>query len=361
MTAEVETQETELELKPYDTPENRKLLLSGGKYVEPKIRLGTFSDEEYEDFINQLVLAHLKEKNGYTKVCHIGGANDKGRDIIGYLANGTQDVFQCKRYNDPLIPTDVYKEIGKTLYYSYLGRIPHINKYFLVATKGIGATLLELLEFPEKLKTRLIDVWEEQCSSKIARNTKINLDGDFLVFFDKFDFSKIDHITPDEQIEMHKHTRYHAVTFGGRLRKRVKPSVPEGIEDRESPYVAQMLEAFSEHEGRILKEPKHLNVNSLSLFNHYRSAFFSADALRVFARDNLPDETDFHEFVEEIGDAITTPFHSTSGTYTKMINCINMSVTVNIQDNPLEFYITVLDKIGACQHLVNNGRFKWKS
>jgi hypothetical protein len=360
VTAQVEPQQVELELQPYDTPENRKLLLAGGEPVDPKARLGTFSDEKFEHFTSQIVLAYLKPREGYVKVCNFGGANDRGRDVIGYLDDKTQDIFQCKNYESPLTPVDVYKEIAKILYYAFKGNILEIRNYYLVARKGVGATLGELLEKPENLKIKIVEQWDDHCSTKIIRGRKIALEGEFKAYFDSFDFSKIKHYTPDELIEMHSNTKYHAVMFGGTLGKRRKVEVPEDIEERESLYVLQMMEAFSERESSILLVPNDLGINNLALFNHYRRSFFSADALRVFARDSLPDEGDFHSFVSEIGDAIMTPFHTTRGVYDKMVACVNFAVQVPIHNNPLEFYIAVLDKIGACHHLVNSDKLKWK-
>lgn len=358
---QAETQEVELKIQPYDTPENRKLLLKGGERVDPKARLATFSDEKFEHFTNQIVIEYLKPREKYIKVCSFGGANDRGRDVIGYLDDKTQDVFQCKNYETPLQPAQVYREIGKILYYAFMGNILEIRNYYFIARKGVGASLGELLEQPKKLQSRIIEEWDAHCANHIIKNIKIDLEGDFKKFFDAFDFSKIKHYTPDELIDMHSKTKYHAVMFGGNLGKRPVIQVPEDIEDRESPYVSQMMLAFAEREPGTISNPADLGLNNLALFNHYRKSFFSADALRVFARDSLPDEGDFHLFVSDIGDGIMTTFYTTHGIYNKMIECVKYAAQIPIQDNPLEFYISVLDKIGACHHLVNVAKLKWDS
>lgn len=60
----------------------------------------------------------------YLTVRRFGGSGDLGVDISGFCSdkgfNGEWDNYQCKRYDHPLRPSDIWVEIGKIIYYSYI-------------------------------------------------------------------------------------------------------------------------------------------------------------------------------------------------------------------------------------------------
>ncbi|MFZ0990831.1 MAG: hypothetical protein WAN29_02945, partial [Candidatus Sulfotelmatobacter sp.] len=64
----------------------------------------------------------------YKQVIRFTGANDMGLDILGFwtdaLFKGQWDVIQCKRYAVRLQPAQAYVEIGKIIYYSFIGEYP---------------------------------------------------------------------------------------------------------------------------------------------------------------------------------------------------------------------------------------------
>ena len=87
----------------------------------PKVmRIRTFSPDDWEDFIEEW---SMSLSGVYTKVRRFGGSGDLGVDVAGFTSeNGFQndwDNYQCKRYNHPLRPSDIWVEIGKIVYYSF--------------------------------------------------------------------------------------------------------------------------------------------------------------------------------------------------------------------------------------------------
>ena len=82
------------------------------------------------------------------------------------------DSYQCKHYNHALRPDDVYGEIGKIIYHSFL-RTPPFNqscrvpqRHVFIAPLGVGITLGRLLKDPIRLKKEVRAKWESHCASR---------------------------------------------------------------------------------------------------------------------------------------------------------------------------------------------------
>src|SRR5262245_16392368 len=74
--------------------------------------LQTYDDKTWEQFIEEWATGF---DPAYHQIVPLGGAGDKGRDIVAYLSdpadpNAPWDSFQCKHYKAALTPTDVYVE-----------------------------------------------------------------------------------------------------------------------------------------------------------------------------------------------------------------------------------------------------------
>lgn len=96
-------------------PKNSSIIF--GTSIAPLSRLKSISDEAFEDIV--LEWAHGYLKNVYSQVRRIGGAGDKGRDIICYYENNDIDIYQCKHYGKTLSPTNFWVEFGKLCYFTY--------------------------------------------------------------------------------------------------------------------------------------------------------------------------------------------------------------------------------------------------
>jgi hypothetical protein len=100
--------------------------VSADTAVSGKLRPGVeiirlFSTEEWEVFIQEWATS-LKTK--YAEVGRFGGAGDMGRDICAIYSSpapgGDWDNYQCKHYDHPLAPSDVWVELGKLCYYTFM-------------------------------------------------------------------------------------------------------------------------------------------------------------------------------------------------------------------------------------------------
>lgn len=111
-------------------------------------------DSDYEIIINEWTTDYI-EKN-YKKVRAFAGGN-KGRDIVGYYGDGTIDIYQGKHYKNKVTPTTLYVELGKLCHYTYIKEYPVPKNYLIVAPKGCGLDVLDLIDNPQSVNQKLID------------------------------------------------------------------------------------------------------------------------------------------------------------------------------------------------------------
>jgi hypothetical protein len=358
---------TDEELIPPESPRSIGLLTNNdilfGSPIPAINKLKIVSPDEYEDIIREWIAGYCQTK--YIGVRKVGGANDKGRDVIAFINEANDyDNYQCKHYDHPLAPSDIWKELGKLCYYTFDGSFKLPRKYFFVAPQGIGPKLSDYLQKPIELKAELIKEWDSKCKNGISEKVEIEMSTELLTHINTIDFSIFNFIDPQEFLEQHQQTNYYAARFGGGLKKREKPVV-ETIKEAEMllRYVEQLFEAYSDHLKINVKTISELNTHT-ELFDHFnrqRECFYWAEALNEFSRDSLPTgNTCFTELKEEIFHGVVDVSNQThSSGYENIKKTTAIAVTLNIQSNALLSVSKTQDKIGICHHLANENKLTW--
>lgn len=354
-------------------PQNKHKILSNhdilyGKSITPMQRLAVMDDAEFEEIVTEWAFEYLNSK--YEKVRRCGGAGDKGRDVIGIKNSSTKkwDNFQCKHYGNKLTPTNFYVELGKLCHYTFISDYTIPDNYYIVSREGIGTTLGDLLDNPDKLKIALIDNWANYVESKITLkgSGKIKLEGSFKSYVENFDFSIVKSVEPLELIEQHSQTSYYLYHFGGSIKKyREETSVPQiNNYEEEMRYVQQLLIAYGEELSLQINSVDELTKHGHYLihFNFQRTNFHSVETLKQFERDNLPPNSiAFESLKEEIYNAVYSKvlvFYKNS--FHRLLGILEHSTNLNITANPLTVTISLHDKQGICHHLVNENKLSWK-
>ena len=125
--------------------------------ILPQNLLTLFTEKEWEEFTAEWAEG-FEEK--YSSIENRAGAGDKGRDVVCYAGEDKGscdiDVYQCKRYEHPIRPSEFWVELGKLCVYTQSGELRIPRRYRLVASRGVGGTLADLFENPERLRTELI-------------------------------------------------------------------------------------------------------------------------------------------------------------------------------------------------------------
>jgi hypothetical protein len=332
--------------------------------VPKAIRVKNFSPDEWEQFIEEW--ASSLEGLPYVKVRRFGGAGDCGVDIAGFCTNkgfeDTWDNYQCKRYANPLRPSDIWVELGKIIYYSYIGEYKPPRKHYFVASLDVGTKLEKLLNKSTELRKELIRNWNGHCKCKITITKEIELSGAFKSYLDSYDFTIFSSKSHVDLINAHSKTNYHSIRFGGGLPVRPNPESPPDIPvASESRYISQLLEAYGDHLGTPIHDTGALAAHSLleKDFRRQRERFYHAEALRNFARDTVPEGT-FNDLQDEIyhGVVDVTDAQHPDG-YKRMKATVTQASTVALTANPLSSTTKSQDRQGICHQLANEDRLKW--
>lgn len=334
-----------------------------GPHLDAIKIIRSYSDEEWEAFIEEWL--EIK-KADYLEIEKLGGAGDMGRDVVAYInkknPNYEWDCYQCKHYKNSLTPSDIWVEFGKIIYYSFIKKYPKPRKYYLVAPRDVGTKLSDLLNNHINLKSELISAWDDKCKTKIT-TTDINLSGDFLDYFNHFDFSIFGRVQVKDVIKEHIKHPNHIRSFGGGLPSREKvETIPSSVQSYEVKYTKQLTLAYnSDKETNSFKNPGDFKDNTTyqGHFNRARESFHNAEQLRNFSRDNLGQdvfenlqEEIYERVVDIVDDDIKNGFKKVKEVEAKAMELI-------IESNPLKARCIVADKKGICHQLVNNNRFIW--
>lgn len=333
--------------------------LQSGMPVLPLDRLRIMDSDTWEDFTLELVFYW---KTQYSKVVGCGGGGDMGRDVIAYRDNEWIN-FQCKHYGKKLSVADAVLEIGKIIYYSFIGEYSFPKKYYFVSPLGSSTNLLKVLnsENGTKIKEQLLARWDKTCKGKITSIKDIELDDALSAYIDSVDFSIFDDIPPMQLINLHSNTPFHAIRFGSYNRVRpISKKAPLEIDSSESCYTQALLDAFSEHKATIVSIDN-LGVD-MALENEFASArnnYYSADSLEKFSRDWLPADS-FSELKNECYESVspTVSMDHKNG-YQRYLKVSEQASISSYDAHPLHHVINTKDKKGLCHHLVNDGMIEW--
>jgi len=334
-----------------------------GVSIPKAIRVKNFSPDEWEDFIEEWATSL---ESPYVKVRRFGGARDCGVDIAGFCTNkgfeNTWDNYQCKRYASPLKPSDIWVELGKIIYYSYIGEYTPPRKHYFVASLGVGTTLEKLLNKPTELRKKFKENWDGHCKSKITTTKEIELSGGLLSYTDNFDFTIFTSRSHIELIEAHSHTGFHTVRFGGGLPARPNPDAPPAVPTvSESRYIRQLLDAYGDHIGTPLRDASALVAHIIlkNDFQRQRERFYHAEGLRNYARDTVPEGT-FDDLQDEVYHGVVdiTDAPHPNG-YERMKATVRQASTIALTANPLVSATKTQDRQGICHQLANEDRLKW--
>jgi hypothetical protein len=290
-----------------------------------------------------------------------------GRDVIGFKASVSPlspwDNYQCKHYAQALAVADVVAEVGKLLYHVSQGEFSVPDGYFFVAPQGPSTALIKVLQ-KGTLKQELLNRWDKECRSTIAKGRSIEI-ATLQDVIDAFDFSRVSVLPPLRIIEGHQKTKYYAVRFGGGLPGRPMPipKPPAMVQDNEHVYIKKLLDAYADEKKTPFPTIASLQAGAPALGKHLdrsREQFFSAESLRTFSRDNVPSGT-FETLQTEVFDGVQEVYDDethTSG-YQCVVKTIQKARDIAITGNPLIGVMHTNDRAGICHQLANDGKMTW--
>ncbi len=305
----------------------------------------------------------------YQRVEECRGSGDMGRDVIGYPDkddSDTWDNYQCKHFRERLAPHKVYVEIGKLVYYAHSGIYTWPRKYYFVAPLGVGTDLSNLLRKPSELKKAVIAHWDTHCRDKITKKKKhgVLLAGNLRKFLDAADFKVFNYKHPHELLALHELRSDHLLRFGGVLSLapvagKPPPEIDQAFESR---YVEQLIEAYRDHLTLATLTVDSMHQCKDHIQRHFissRQDFYSAELLRVFARNNLGVEL-FESLKEELFKAVVDVHDKTyPDGLERLRETTQEAIRAQIDTNPLTVCWKVDHRKGLCHRLANEDRLTW--
>ncbi|MFM9965545.1 MAG: ABC-three component system protein [Planctomycetaceae bacterium] len=323
----------------------------------------SYDDKTWEQFIAEWAEGFDPP---YQQIVPLGGAGDKGRDIVAYIGEPTDpasawDSYQCKHYRSPLTPTDIYLELGKLCYYTQRGDYSIPRRYRFVSPLGVGTKLHDMLKKPAVLRADLLANWDKYCRHGI-QTAEVPLDDALRKYIDDFDFTIVWFLTHTEILEQHERTKYWYRRF--KVEPPSRPEVtdpPVDVKPAELGYIQCLLEAYSDKKKTRIASVEELSETP-KLEKHFKNSrycFYLADALARFSRDHFGIHA-FDGIKRHVYDGvIDVTFANHANGFECVIEVTKTAATLQLPASDIAPHVSPADKKGLCHHLANDGAMKW--
>lgn len=333
---------------------------TSGPPVTPAQRITFYSPNEWENFIREWATAI---GGSYVQIKRLGGSNDKGADVAAFKTDrgfeGDWDCFQGKHYAKPLGWSDAFPEMLKVFASTVNGHYTLPNLYAFLAPKGCGTSFNRFLSKPVELQQEFLT--ELGKPKGIAAVFDVSLRDQVRTLAEATDFAMFRSVELVDAIAAHQTTAYHVARFGGPLPPR-PPAVgaPAAIGASEARYVAQLMDVYREVQSAdVIPETLHSEPRLARHFQRQRESFYSAESLRLHARDAVPPGTfealqdDVHSGVIEIAESN----HVSS--MERLTQVLQTSTQIDLSSHALTTISQTDDRKGICHQLANEDRLIW--
>jgi hypothetical protein len=332
-----------------------------GPPVPPAHRIYFYSPDEWEVFITEWATGVAVS---YRQVKQLGGSGDRGVDVAAFKTDrGLEDAwdcFQAKHYDGALTLSDAFPEMLKIFHgvVDAFYRLP--DRYVFVAPRGCGPTLNRLLSKPTELRRKFLELLD-------ARGTATRLYDERVLqsirdLAESSDFSIFQSLEFNEMLDVHRNTPYYAGRFGTSLPPR--PPVgqtPETPAPDEATYVKKLVHVYKEQDSASCSDTESVAAHAKygAHLQRQREAFYAAEALRLYARDSVPDGT-FQLLQEDVytGVVDTAEASHPSG-LDRLRAVLTQSGQLDLAAHVLISVSKLQDRQGICHQLANADRLTW--
>ena len=332
-----------------------------GAPVPPAHRIYFYSPEEWEVFITEWAtgVAVL-----YRQIKQLGGSGDRGVDVAAFKTDrGLEDAwdcFQAKHYDGSLTMSDAFPEMLKIFHGVVDAFYCLPDRYGFVAPKGCGPTLNRLLSKPTEFRKKFLELLDAR--GPATRQYDEQTLQSIRLLAESSDFSIFRSLELNEMLDTHRKTSYYSARFGTSLPAR--PPVgqtPENPSAGEATYVKKLVDVYNEQDpvscsdvGSVAAHAKHGPH-----LQRQREAFYSAEALRLYARDSVPDGT--YELLQDdvhTGVIDTVEANHPSG-LDRLRAVLTQSGQLDLSAHTLISMSNLKDRQGICHQLANSDKLKW--
>lgn len=329
------------------------------------IRLKELDDEQLEEFVELYADRIGKD---YHAVYRLGQANDKGRDVVGFLTSakheGPWHLYQCKRKTKggALNLPEALVELGKMFHHHREGAYATLpTRYVFVAPRNVTGPLRDLIFNPSQLKAKLLDEWDDHCLTGITGRGegKVPLTPELWAVIEAYDFGRIEYLPATSIVK--DPAAGPALT---RVLKVMPGDAPAGeapmtLQPEEIEYLDQLRRAYGEARGTPFA-----TIEAVLADEEYgpdlgdqRTRFFEASHFNRFHRDNT-DAAALEAFQKDI-------YHGVVGVHRRR-HPNGFDRLCAVMDHASLLPAAIGGRLarppvrqGVCHHLANEGTMKW--
>jgi hypothetical protein len=302
----------------------------------------------------------------HARIEKYAGSGDQGLDVVAFdsaINDDPWDSYQCKHYDHKLAPSDIWTELGKLVFYTHTGEYSVPRKHYFVAPHGPGTALSKLLHKPEQVREGLIKEWDNKCRTKITSTREVVLDGGLKKYVDDFNFNIVTAVSPHTIInDLRRAPAVFLLYFGGGIGDRGPvPPPPPQVQANETNYVRALLDAYEHRLGSTLASPSDLMHQDLGQhFARSRQEFYSAESLRAFSRDNVPQGT-FESLLADVHSGVVDVEQAQhNDAVERVLAVVKHAKALQITSNALINVTKPADRGGMCHQLANERRLTWR-
>lgn len=332
-----------------------------GPPVPPVQRVFFYSPEDWEALIAEWATGLAV---AYSQIKRLGGPGDRGVDVAAFKTDrgleDSWDCFQAKHYAKSLTLSDALPEMLKLFVGVVAGYYVLPDRYVFVAPRGCGASLNRLLSRPTELQSKFLEAVDsrgpsvrgiDEATLQSVRNLATTTDHSIFRSLELY-----------ELLDTHRTTPYYSARFGTALPARPPvPDPPTSPSPEERKYVQKLIEAYKEQDPTSGTDA--VAVASHAKFGSHlqrqRESFYAAEALRVYARDSVPDGT--FELLQ--GDVYSGVIDTAEADHASGLDRLRAVLTqsgqLDLGAHALISVSRIEDRQGICHQLANADRLTW--
>ncbi|POR42422.1 ABC-three component system protein [Methylobacterium sp. V23] len=327
------------------------------------IRIKELEDDELEEFIE---LWCERVGAGYHLVERIGQANDKGRDVVGFVTaakhEGPWHLYQCKRktLRSTLGVAEALGELGKVFYHHSEGAYRTLpEQYFFVAPRGVAGPLQDLIFNPSDLKAALLSKWDQHCAGYITGRRKVPLTPELRALIEAYDFGAVSHLSAAGLAKHPASSKALTMVLGLPPGDAPEGTVPQAICQEEMEYIDQLRQVYAEARGSAFATADDVLADGEhgSHLREQRTRFFDAASFRAFHRDNTSIEA-LVAFEREVYFGVIDVYRQAHTSRLERVGAI-MRHAAMMPCAIKGKLARVPVRQGMCHHLANEGQMKW--
>ncbi len=332
-----------------------------GRVLPPAQQIAGYSSDDWEEFILEWA---LELRTQFHQVKKMGGPGDRGIDIAAFKTRdgfeGPWICYQAKHYGKALTLSDALPEMLKIFYFALDEHYVLPEEYCFMAPKGCGASLNRKLSSPSHLRDWFLGEIDRKAPACVAyQNDSLQ---EIQALATSTDFSMFRSVELHEMLQQHERTRYYSARFGCPLPQRPPTQgAPSDQAQDETVYVRKLLDVYRELDPVNCRDYSAVSVHRKygSHLQRQREAFYSAEALRRYARDSVPEGT-FEELQNEIFEGVIDTAESSYETGMERLQAVMKQSGQLSLDNLVLIAVTrLLDRKGICHQLANDDRLTW--